>query len=171
MIQHFRYKCRTCDEWHDGLPSPGWDYPLPYLSVPEEERDRRIVLTKDSCIIDGAEFYARANLDLPIHGAAQPLSWGVWVSLSEASFRQFETLFHDRDREAKASFFGWLCSAIPGYPETALIKTRIHIRPWPNRPVVELEPTDHPLAVDWRNGLTVERAVALVLPFVAQVDS
>jgi hypothetical protein len=171
MKQSLRYKCRSCNEWHEGLPSPGWDYPFPYLRIPEEERERRIVLTKDRCVIDGAEFYVRANLDIPIRGGEQPLCWGVWVSLSEASFRQFEKLFDDSSREPNTSFFGWLCSSIPGYPDTALLKTRIHIQPWPTRPLVELEPTDHPLAVDWRNGITVKRAVALVQPFVAHFDS
>jgi hypothetical protein len=170
VIKRLRYKCHTCDEWHDGLPSPGWPYPIAYLTVPESERQQRVTLTSDTCVIDEAEFYVRASLPIHVHGSGDPLTWGVWVSLSDASFARFRTLREDVGREPGESFFGWLCSAIPGYPDTELLKTRVHVQPWPDRPVVELEPTDHPLAVDYREGMTLERAIALVQPFLERMD-
>jgi len=169
-LNALRYKCHTCEDWHEGLPSPGWDYPLPYLGVPEAERGVRIKLTTDTCVIDGREFFVRANLPIHIHQADQDLSWGVWVSLSGQSFRRFQTLFGDEGRVPGESFFGWFCVTVPGYPDTQLLKTRIHIQPWPERPLVELEPTGHPLAVDYREGITVARALELVRPFVARAE-
>ena len=62
------------------------------------------------------------------------------------------------DREADESFFGWLCSAVPGYPDTQQLKTMVRVRPWPTRPFVELEPTGHPLAIEQREGISVARA-------------
>jgi hypothetical protein len=44
------------------------------------------------------------------------------------------------------------------------------VQPWPDRPIVELEPTDHLLAVDCREGIMTERAIALVQPFLDRVD-
>jgi hypothetical protein len=38
---------------------------------------------------------------------------------------------------------------------------RLHVREYPSRPGVELEPTDHPLAVDQRQGMDRDRAAAL----------
>ncbi|MFK4388358.1 hypothetical protein ABH916_000286 [Peribacillus frigoritolerans] len=35
--------------------------------------------------------------------------------------------------------------------------SRVHPRPNGIRPYIELEPTDHPLAVEYRNGVTIER--------------
>lgn len=170
MLKRLRFKCRTCDEWHEGLPSPGWDYPVQYLLVPEADRDARIQLTTDTCIIDGRQFYVRANLPIHVHHSAEPLRWGVWVSLSAKSFARFDELFHDETRQPGESFYGWLCALIPGYADTQLLKSNIHIQPWPHRPIVELEPTDHPLAVDARDGISPERAIELVRPFVQTID-
>lgn len=37
------------------------------------------------------------------------------------------------------------------------VGTRVHTRPVGERPVIELEPTDHPLAVEQRTGITLDR--------------
>lgn len=36
-------------------------------------------------------------------------------------------------------------------------KTNVHIREVGTAPYVELEPTEHPLAIEQRNGITLER--------------
>ena len=43
------------------------------------------------------------------------------------------------------------------YPDTLLLKTHVHLRGVNARPLIELEPTDHPLAVEQRNGITAAR--------------
>jgi hypothetical protein len=61
-------------------------------------------------------------------------------------------------RESEEPYFGWLSSDIPSYEPTTLeLKTHVHTQPVGQRPVVELEPTDHPLAVEQRTGITVAR--------------
>lgn len=144
-----------------GMPSFGWDYPLQYLMIPAEQRAKRAELGRDYCIIDGIEFYVRGCLEVPVHGEEEPLSWGAWVSLSRESFTEYTTLHDDIARDAGARFVGWLCSALPGYPADPPLKAAIHVRPWPTRPFIELEPTDHPLAVEQRNGIGPERVRAI----------
>ena len=62
-----------------------------------------------------------------------------------------------------APSFGWLVNRLAHYDETTfLLKTRAHFRPGGQRPTIELEPTDHPLAVEQRNGITLERAWEIV---------
>jgi hypothetical protein len=39
------------------------------------------------------------------------------------------------------------------YPDNILLKTRVHTRAVGTRPYVELEPTDHPLSIEQRNGI------------------
>jgi hypothetical protein len=141
-----------------GIPGFAWDYPVPYLLIPEEERDSRIRLSADTCVIDDKWFFVRGCLDIPVRDHEELFSWGVWCSLSQAKFHRYQELFDQVDRPAGESFFGWLCSAIPGYPDTQQLKTMVHVRPWPTRPFVKLEPTDHPLAVEQRNGITMARA-------------
>jgi hypothetical protein len=53
--------------------------------------------------------------------------------------------------------FGWLCTKIPGYHDTVFLKTMVHQREVGLRPSVELEPTEHPLAVDQRQGIDEKR--------------
>ena len=60
-------------------------------------------------------------------------------------------------------FFGWLCTRIDYYPEeTLFLKTMAHFRKGNLRPAILVEPTDHPLAVDQRNGITLDKAWDIV---------
>jgi hypothetical protein len=63
----------------------------------------------------------------------------------------------DPDRLRFGPYFGWLSTAIPEYPDTMYLKTIVHQRAVGERPSVELEATDHPLAVDQRNRISRER--------------
>ena len=58
--------------------------------------------------------------------------------------------------------FGWLMADLPTYEPTTLnLKTMVQTRPLGLRPLVELEPTDHPLAVEQREGITVARVQSI----------
>jgi hypothetical protein len=69
--------------------------------------------------------------------------------------------------------FGWLSTSLPLYPETLCLKTNAHTRPLGHRPFIELEPTDHPLAVEQREGITRARVreIAEVLLHRAEKQS
>ena len=157
----FTFKCRTCGDVHEGIPSFGWDYPIQYLEVPEAERSHRCVLTADTCTINDEWFFVRGCLDIPIAGEDQPFSWGVWTSLSQQNFAHFQELYGESQRSHHGPFFGWLCSHIRIYPATLNLKTRVHLRDDSLRPFVELEPTDHPLAVEQREGITPDRVAEI----------
>ncbi len=149
----------ACGEHHPGLPmSFAADAPAPYYWLPEEERAARVDLTPDVCVIDGGEFYVRGVLEIPILGTEELFVWGVWASLSEQSYRRTLELWDDEGRENEPPYFGWLCTDLPVYLDTLSLKTLVHERPVGARPFVELEPTDHPLAVEQREGITPDRA-------------
>jgi hypothetical protein len=60
---------------------------------------------------------------------------------------------------------GWLSTDIHWYAPhpTLRLKTMAHFRGNGLRPVIRLEPaSDHPLAVDQRNGITLDRAWEIV---------
>ena len=82
---------------------------------------------------------------------------GVSVSLSEASFKRALAAWEQPGRESKPPYFGWLSSELPGYPSTLNLKTLVHTHPPGERPTVELEPTDHPLAREQRTGISLAR--------------
>ena len=56
------------------------------------------------------------------------------------------------DREKEPPYFGWLCTRLPLYPDTGPRRPTFIPDQCNQRPFIELEPTDHPLAVEQRNG-------------------
>lgn len=157
----FEFKCRCCGEVHRGMPSFAAEAPLSYFAMPEDEREGRCVLGTDSCIIDNEHFFVRGCIEIPVHGHHDPLSWGVWVSLSRTSFDQWAEAFDLKERAHIGPFFGWLNAWLKPYPDTVSLKTRVHLRNNGIRPYIELEPTDHPLAIEQRNGISEERVVEI----------
>ena len=156
-----QFTCVACGEIHDGIPAWHFAAPVQALAIPKEDRRNRVELTEDDCVIDGDQFYLKGLLEIPIQDTSQPFTWGVWVSVSEESYVRFSELFDDPLRESGEWFFGWLCSSVPGYPDTQLLKTNLRVREYPMRPLIELEPTDHPLAIDQREGINRDRAVGM----------
>lgn len=150
-----RYTCATCGEEHEGLPDLAFDSPYYFGTIPEAERARRAVLTSDTCVIDDEDFFVRVCLPIPIHGTQAEFVWGVWVSLSEVNFRRYVELYDSDPPEGEGPYFGWFCNTLPGYPETLSLKTNVHLQRKGQRPRIDLEPTDHPLAVHHRNGIAL----------------
>jgi hypothetical protein len=77
--------------------------------------------------------------------------------LSKENFKRTVELWGTDGRESEPPYFGWLSTRLPLYPETLSLKTNVRTRPVGQRPFIELEPTDHPLAVEQRNGITMAR--------------
>jgi hypothetical protein len=153
----FEFKCASCGELHQGMPALHVAAPASYEAIPEAEREERCALGTDNCVIDGKWFFIHGCLEIPVLGQAQPFVWGVWVSLSEASYDAYASSFGKERRAHLGPYFGWLNSRLPTYPDTANLKTNVRLRDNLLRPLIELEPTDHPLAVEQRNGITAER--------------
>jgi hypothetical protein len=162
MTIDFEFQCHNCGELHQGLPSFAWSYPIEVMDVPPEEREERVDLGSDDCIIDDQWFFIRGCIEIPVIGLDEPFVWGTWVSISEQSYERFVDLYDAEGREDEPPFFAWLSHTPPGYPFQERYKTMVHLRPKPTRPLIELEPTEHPLAVDQRNGITVERLIEII---------
>ena len=153
----FEFRCSSCSEMHRGMPNFGADTPLSYYEIPAEQRDARCRLGRDDCVIDETWYFVRGCIELPVHGESEPFVWGVWVSLSEASFRKWLECVNAEHRSHIGPFFGWLNAWLKPYPDTMNLKTRVHLRDHGVRPSIELEPTEHPLAVEQRAGISVAR--------------
>jgi hypothetical protein len=152
----FRFKCTCCGEWHEGMPGYSSEWPLYYCSVPNAERASRCVLNIDTCVVDQKFFFVRGCLEIPVRDEPDPFIWGVWVSLSKSSFDQFMECFDTAKRSHIGPYLGWLSAELPLYPSTENLKVRVHLRDDRVRPYFELEPTEHPLAVEQRRGITAE---------------
>ena len=115
-------------------------------------------LSSDQCVIKGEWFFVHGLIEIPVIDGDEPFSWGVWVSLSKENYDRMAELWDSPGREHEPPYFGWLSTQLPVYsPATLNLKTHLHTRPVGERPFIELEPTDHPLAVEQRLGITRAR--------------
>jgi hypothetical protein len=151
------FRCHTCGQVHDELPDIGADYPDHWFDIPEAERERRVLWNSDTCVVDGEAFYIRGVIDIPVHGQAEPFGWGVWVSQKKENF---ETYLANYESATIGPFFGWLGTRIAQYlpDDTTHLKTMAHFRGGGLRPLIKVQPTEHPLAVHQRDGVTLEQA-------------
>lgn len=153
------FLCTTCGEIHGSIPiCLGAPVPDLWHSIPEGERADRVYRSSDQCVIDGRHFFILGRILLPVVDDDDSFVWLAWVSLSEANFVRSGELWESEGRETEPPYFGWLQSALPGYtPGTRSLKTNVQTMPLGQRPLITLEPTNHPLAVEQREGITMDR--------------
>ena len=134
--------------------------PSQYEWLPKDERSENAKLGPDFCIIHNEghfDFFIRVCLAIPIRGIEDPFLWGVWMSVSESDFRRYGDTW-DNPVETD-EYVGSLCNDLsPPYSNT--LGLNAFARPQLNgqRAMITLESSDHPLSVDSREGLTIERA-------------
>jgi hypothetical protein len=143
------------------MPTFGAAAPLSYYAVPEAERSQRCALGTDDCVIDKKWFFVRGCVEIHVHDEPEPFAWGVWVSLSEQNFGEWASAFELEKRSHLGPYFGWLDAWLKPYPDTVNLKTYVHLRDDGVRPFVELEPTDHPLAIEQRDGISPGRVAEI----------
>jgi len=113
-------------------------------------------------VIDNGHYFVLGRIEIPVVGCDEQFVWLAWISLSQKNFSRTCELWDKAGRENEAPYFGWLSSALPYEPSTLNLKVNLHTRPVGERPFIELEPTDHPLAVEQRDGITLARAWEIV---------
>ena len=156
------FRCATCGVWHEGVPLD-FSFEFPELGVPPDEWDRRVWTDGNFCVVDGREYFVRGCLEIPVRDGPGPLVYGVWTSLRERSYRRARELSAAANVPAdEPPWFGWFASTLAHYPQTLLLKSLVYPRPAPLRPLIELEPTDHPLSVEQREGISGARLVEIV---------
>ncbi|MFD5064291.1 DUF2199 domain-containing protein [Streptomyces sp. NPDC058394] len=130
----------------------------PTVWEPAFARAENCLLSSDQCVVGGQHYFVKGLIAISVIGSDDVFSWGVWVSLSRENFSRAADLRDRPGREAEKPYFGWLTTDLTAYSTTTLnLKTHVHTRPVGERPYVELEPTDHPLAVEQRTGITLDR--------------
>jgi hypothetical protein len=158
----FSFKCSKCSSIHEGSPSFEFVMPSQYERLPKEERQDNAKLGPDFCIIHTAghfDFFIRVCLGIPIRGADGLFLWGVWILVSESDFRRYGDTWDDPVETDE--YAGELCNDLSPYPDTLGLKAFAHPQRNGQRPMITLEATDHPLSVDFREGLTIEQAQQL----------
>ena len=168
------YRCRTCERDHSGLPTWAADAPLPYCELTDEEKARSR-LDPDFCEVEDHRF-VRTVIEIPILGARERFIWGVWSSLSRTNYDLVRERWDDPGLANAQPMFSWLSTRLPEglYPSTFALKSQLIFRSGGIRPLVVLEPTDHPLSVEQQAGMSPGRArdlAAFLIPGEARVGS
>jgi hypothetical protein len=154
------WTCKICGKVHEGIAdSYGYDAPWQWYSIPKAERAKRAFLNQDYCVIDETDFFVRGCIEIPILGALEPFLWGVWVSLNKSNFEREQKLVKDPKRSDEPAYFGWLCTRIEIYPDTAGLMTDVHTRRVGLRPLVRVQRSEHPLSLEQRNGISMDRVL------------
>lgn len=155
-----KYICQCCGELHDTWPSIAFKVPNNYLHLSTDEKKNIAEISSDFCVIryeDQTDYFIRTTLTQKVIDNCTDLDYGIWVSLSEKSFYDYRENFHNDDHIT--SYFGWLCSFIPGYPSTLNIPTTVQTKSDNQRPeVFPREGHDHPFVKDYYEGIPVTEA-------------
>ena len=159
-LQDRSHVCRCCGVAHGGLFDLSVGQPDYWL---DRDGDDRSMLTDDVCVVDGEHCFVRCVAPLPIiGGGGLTFGFGVWSTLSRANFETYvQTADDGRRQGGLGSWFGWFSNQLKGYPDTTGVKCRVQPRDGGLRPVIELEPTDHPLSIEQRQGVTLDRILDL----------
>jgi hypothetical protein len=156
------FDCRVCGLHHDVLPlSYSVKYPLASGAVPAAELESRVVLTADLCVIDERFHYVRGRFAIPIHGLDEPFIWGCWSRISAADFFRTHQLWKDPARESEPPYHGLLNSELPLYGDTRELPVQVQTMPVGRRPHFTPADPRHPLAVEQRQGMTMERVIQI----------
>ena len=153
-LSSLRYKCATCEEVHKGLPDLGFDAPIYWHG---EHDPKTSLLNSDHCALNDKDFFLCALLEIPIAKSEERLGWLIWSSISRSNYD-----LHVKGEQLSGPYFGWFSNHLPGYEDTINLKCMLHLQEAGLRPLVELEPTDHQLSVDQREGISIERALELI---------
>ena len=152
------FTCATCGETHDGLAYGfGVAAPLPFERLSWLQR-RGAKLGEETCIIRGEHFFVRGLVEIPVKRRKTPFIWNVWSSIGPEGFQTMLEHWISADRIKDPPYAGALANDLSTvYPSTLNLKLEIRSRPVGQRPLLVLEPGDHPLAVEQRNGISVDR--------------
>jgi hypothetical protein len=156
------FRCSVCGEIHDALPEIGYLRPADYFEVPPDEREERIYLTEDICVIDNEHFLVRGVLPVPIKGTDAEWSWGVWAILFRRDFERYLELWDASEADEEPPFGGRLSGGVEAYPDSDGLKVGVYLQSGNQRPIFEVVSEDHPLGVAQREGVTMEQIHAFI---------
>lgn len=159
------WTCSCCGKQHNTLQLDiAFNAPDHWIAIPEAEREHRGKIDSEVCFMDREYIFVRGVLEIPIIGLNDHFRWGAWVCISEESFRRMLELWTASTIENEPPKPGRLANNIEPslYPNTLNLKSYLHPRGGNARPSIELVPSDHPLAVEQQQGISIARVEEIV---------
>ncbi len=160
MSENIKFKCSCCGEVHEEWPALTFISPDNYNCLSNEDKKRIGYLDSDFCLIhneDQTDRFIRCTLTQKVNDHCEDLDYGLWVSLSEKSYTDYENNFKKESEEK--GYFGWLCNDIIDYKFTESIPMNVVTRTNGERPdLFPHKDFDHPFVKDFYNGISKEEA-------------
>lgn len=159
-----KYTCAKCGKEHEGWPAITFDSPFYYNELSDEDKNSIAKLSDDFCVIkheDQTDRFIRAVIHQKVNGDCQTLDYGVWVSLSEKSYKDYLDNYENEKHEG--TYFGYICNKLVGYADTLLIKANVILR-GKTRPEVipHDDQQDNDFVRDYYKGIDIDTAYKLV---------
>jgi hypothetical protein len=106
------------------------------------------------------EYYLRGVIELPILGLDEVFLWSAWARVWQEDYEDFADHYHDEGRETTTGpYKGRLGNNLMGYDPTTLnLRCSIKVQRVGVRPLFIVDEPEHPLALEQRNGITLQRA-------------
>jgi hypothetical protein len=172
LKQTIKYTCSNCGKVHEEWPALAYISPTNYEVLSEMDKQSKADLSSDLCSIRYSEEtnnFIRATLSLKVIDHCEDLEYGLWVSLSDKSFKDYKDNFSNENYETK--YFGWLSNDLPDYVFNESIPTTVFTRTGNKRPeIIPHQDYKHPFVDDYYNGITkaeAERRIEAMLNIVA----
>ena len=157
------FVCSICGQTHEGLSAWTYRYPDPWLALSDEERSAGKIDT-DLCRTRAGEYFVRATLELPLIGGPEPtFEFGLWGSLSEASFYRYVETYDDLDQSNLGPLFSYLSNELRGFPGSFALQADM-VPQDGQRPKLVLHNADHPLARAQVCGVEFQKVLEIIHP-------
>jgi hypothetical protein len=165
MNQIIKFKCSCCGEIHEEWPALTFNSPDHFNCLSDLDKEKMGSLDSDFCTIahnDQVDRFIRCILIQKVYDHCEDLDYGLWVSLSERSFLDYEKNFKKESEET--GYFGWLCNDIVDYEFMDSIPMDVITRSNGQRPeLIPHESFDHPFVKDYYNGISKKEAEKRIL--------
>jgi len=161
------YKCATCGKFHIGLPMD-MAYPNPgrYFEIPAKERNARVYLSTDICVIDDSEFYIRGVLSIPVVDSGDEFRWGLWAKVEKGDFDIYNEYWDGNLPENLPALHGSLSGTMKNYPDSNMVPVEIYLQSGDQRPLFKVISDENSLGSDQKKGITMEKVHSFVEPLL-----
>lgn len=154
--KHKALICPCCGKPIEGEPTDyGWQLPDEVWALGPEGRAVHLEHS-DGCMWEGRGF-VRGVLSVPCNNSLGSFGWGIWAELSETDY-DYCADHCDEDMTGSPVLRGTIACELPVYEGTFGLPIDVQFGTPDQRPTFHM-PTDcdHPLAIDYRIGMSDER--------------
>ena len=134
--------------------------PFHFDILSEREKNEIAEISEDFCIIhypEQTDRFIRTIFSIPVHDTCETFDYGIWVSLSQESFEDYQNNF--KIETIERTYFGMICNEIIDYSVTTLgLHVNVQVRKGGIRPEILPHQAGHQLIKDWENGISIEEA-------------